>query len=108
MFTGGTRHLELLFELGLGKGGGRAWFKRLGSGIETPAQMLQQQMAWAAKYNQMDRMRWLVEHGVDVNTPDTRLRRRPYELALLNGNLEIAQYLLDHGAKQTALSNLDA
>jgi len=108
MFTGGTRHLELLFEFGLGKGGGRAWFKRLGSGIETPAQMLQQQMAWAAKYNQMDRMRWLVEHGVDVNTPDTRLRRRPYELALLNGNLEIAQYLLDHGAKQTALNDLDA
>jgi ankyrin repeat protein len=70
--------------------------------------MLLQQMGWAAKYNQFDRLRLLVEHGVDVNTPDSRLCRTPYELALLNGNQEIAQYLLDHGARQTTLSDLDA
>lgn len=108
MFTGGTRHLELLFEFGLGKGGDGVWFKRLGSRLETPSQMLQQQLGWAVKYNQPARLRLLIEHGVDVNTPDTRLRRTPYELALLNGNNEIAQYLLDHGATETSLSDLDA
>jgi ankyrin repeat protein len=108
MFTGGTSHLELLFEFGLGKRGDGVWFRRLGSVMDTPSQMLQQQMAWAAKYGQMDRLRWLVDHGVDVNTPDTRLRRSPYELALLSGNTEIAQYLLEHGARQTALSDLDS
>jgi ankyrin repeat protein len=108
MFTGGTRHLELLFEFGLGKGGDSVWFKRLGTLLETPSQMLVQQMCWAAKYNQMERLRLLIEHGVDVNSPDTRHRRKPYELAMMNGNLEIAQYLLDHGAIQTALSDLDA
>jgi ankyrin repeat protein len=110
MFTGGTRHLELLFEFGLGKKtrGVDAWFKRLGGQVEGPAEMLQQQMGWAAKYNQLERMRLLIEHGVDVNSADTRLRRKPYELALLNGNSEMAQYLLAHGATQTRLSELEA
>ena len=110
MFTGGTRHLELLFEFGLGKKtrGVDAWFKRLGGQDEGPGEMLQQQMGWAAKYNQMERMRLLIEHGVDVNIADTRLRRKPYELALLNGNFEMAQYLLAQGAKQTQLSEVDA
>jgi len=108
MFTGGTRHLELLFEFGLGTDRSGVWLQRLGSRVGTPSEMLQQQMGWAAKYNQLERLRLLVAHGVDVNTPDTRLRRTPYELALLNGNIEIAQYLLDHGAKQTSLADRDA
>jgi ankyrin repeat protein len=108
MFTGGTRHLELLFEFGLGKGGDGVWFKRLGSRLGAPADMLQQQMGWAAKYNQMERLRLLVERGVDVNTPDSRLRRTPYEIALLNANTDIAEFLLAHGAIETRLIDLDA
>jgi ankyrin repeat protein len=108
MFTGGIRHLELLFEFGLGKGGHGAWFKRLGSQLGTPAEMLQQQICWAAKYNQMERLRLLVAHGVDVNLPDTRLHRTPGELAILNGNTEIAQYLQAHGARKTVFDDTDA
>jgi ankyrin repeat protein len=108
MFTGGTRHLELLFEFGLGKSGDGIWFKRLGNILGTPAEMLQQQMAWAAKYNQVARLKLLIEHGIDLNMPDTRFGRTPYELALMNGNTEIAQYLLDHGARETVLGDLDA
>jgi ankyrin repeat protein len=107
MFTGGTRHLELLFEFGLGKGGDGVWFKRLGERLGSPAEMLQQQMGWAAKYNQMERMKLLIEHGVDVNTTDSRLQKTPYELAVLHGNKEIADYLLQHGAEKTSLSDLD-
>lgn len=107
MFTGGTRHLELLFEFGLGQGTDGVWSKRLGTRLDTPAEILQQQMGWAAKYNQMERIRLLIEHGVDVNTADKRLGRTPYELALLHGNTETAEYLLAHGAKQTTLSALD-
>ncbi len=107
MFTGGTRHLEMLFEFGLGKGGNGVWFKRLGRLMETPSQMLQQQMGWAAKYNQLERMRLLVKHGVDVNSADTRLKKTPYELALLHGNTEIAKLLLAHGATRTTLSIVD-
>jgi ankyrin repeat protein len=108
MFTGGTRHLGLLFEFGLGKGGDGVWFKRLADRLETPAHMLQQQMAWAAKYNQMARMRLLVEHSVDVNEPDTRMGRPPYEVALMNGNIQIAEFLVANGARPTSLTDLDA
>jgi ankyrin repeat protein len=107
MFTGGTKHLELLFEFGLGKGGDGAWFKRLGGHLDTPSEMLQQQMAWAAKYNQVERLKLLVERGVDVNGIDNRLQRTPYELAVLNGNKEIAEYLIEHGATISQLSDLD-
>jgi ankyrin repeat protein len=111
MFSGGTRHLELLFEFGLGKSrksDNRVWFKRLDQILDSPAEMQQQQLGWAAKYNQVDRLRLLIEHGVDVNTADTRLRRTPYELAVLHGNSEIAEYLFAHGARQTSLSALDS
>ena len=108
MFTGGTEHLELLFEFGLGENKKSIWLKRLGDLQGSPEEMLQQQMAWAAKYNQMARMDLLIEHGVDVNAVDTRLQRTPYELALLNGNDEIAQLLIQHGAKKTDLNDLDA
>ena len=69
--------------------------------------MLQQQMGWAAKYNQLERMKLLVEHGVDVNAADSRLQKTPYQLAVLHGNKEIADYLLQHGAEKTSLSDVD-
>ena len=107
MFTGGTKHLELLFEFGLGRVAHGVWSKRLGN-PDSPAEMLQQQLGWAAKYNQVARLQLLVDHGVDINVADSRLRRTPYNLAVLNGNQEIAQYLLAHGADATALSDLDS
>ena len=108
MFTGGTKHLELLFEFGLGQDTKGPWSTRLGNLIGSPAEMLQQQLGWAAKYNQLERTRLLIEHGVDVNKADSRLQRTPYELALLHGNTEIAEFLLGHGARQTTLGSLDA
>jgi len=109
MFTRGTRHLELLFEFGLGEGDGDGvWFRRLGDQLGTPSKMLEDQLGWAVSNNHMDRVQLLVAHGVDVNSPDNRIGRPPYELALLNVNKEIAQYLLDQGARQTLLDDLDA
>ena len=108
MFTGGVSHLKLLFEFGLGKGGDGPWFKRVGDKLGTPSEMLQQQMGWAAKYNQLERMKLLIEHGVDINGIDTRLERTAYELAVLHGHKEIAQLLLEHGAKPATLNHLDA
>jgi ankyrin repeat protein len=109
MFTRGTRHLELLFEFGLGKGGGESvWFRRLGERLDTPSKMLDDQMGWAVSHNHMDRVQLLVSHGVDVNSRNNRMGRPPYEVALLNVNKEIAEYLLDHGATKTLLDDMDA
>ena len=108
MFSGGTAHLQLLFEFGLGKKKSNVWLKRIGDLVGSPEEMLQQQMAWAAKYNQVERMKLLIAHGVDVNGPDTRFHRTPYDLAVLNGNDEIVALLLEHGALKTELNDLDA
>jgi hypothetical protein len=108
MFTGGTRHLELLFEFGLGQDIDSVWRRRLGDSHGPPAEMLQQQLAWAVKYNQHERLRLLIKHGVDLNRPDSRFQRSPYELALMNGNLHVAEILLEHGANRTEMSMLDA
>lgn len=108
MFTGGSRHLELLFEFGLGQEIKRVWNNRLGGTQEAAAEMIQQQVAWAAKYNQIDRMRCLIQNGADLNAIDTRLKRPPYELALRNGNLAMAEFLREHGAGKIELSDVDA
>ena len=107
MFSRGTRHLELLFEFGLGKKGDHVWVRRLGDQLGSPAKMLDDQMGWAASHNHLDRVKLLVEHGVDVNSVDNRIGRSAYELALLNGDTKIADYLLEHGAGKTSLTDVD-
>jgi ankyrin repeat protein len=89
MFTGGVQHLELLFEFGLSKG-------------------LEEQLGWAAQHGHMERVRLLVAHGVDVHSADTRWKKAPYELAMLSGNAEIAEYLAAHGARRAELGDVDA
>ena len=108
MFTAGTSHLELLFEFGLGKRADGVWYKRLGDRLDSPEEMVRQQVAWAAKYNQWERMRFLITHGADLNGLDSRFHRAPYELAVMSGNTEMVEFLLANGATKTNLSDLDA
>ena len=108
MFTGGTRHLELLFEFGLGELSNGAWYRRLGDQLESPEELIRQQVAWAAKYNQRRRMQLLIEHGVDLDGLDSRFKKTPYELAVLSGNTAMAELLLAHGAKTSVLSPIEA
>jgi ankyrin repeat protein len=54
-----------------------------------------------------ERVKLLVEHGVDVNMPSLRGGRTPYEEALRAGHQAIAEYLLEHGAKRVDLAPLE-
>jgi len=45
---------------------------------------------------------------VDLNEVDKRFNMLPYELALMNGRAEVAELLLQHGARKTELRPLDA
>ena len=71
--------------------------------MSSPAQLLVEELWSAARKNFPERVKLLVEHGADVNTPGFRDGRTPYEAALLAGNHEIAAYLLQHGAKKIGL-----
>ncbi len=69
MFEPGNDHLELLFEFGLGTGDGGPWRRRLGDAVDTPAEMLRGELAWAITHGMTERVRLLVSHGVDVTSP---------------------------------------
>jgi ankyrin repeat protein len=100
-------HLRLLFAYGLGQVKGGPWLKRLDDESSSPAKLLVQQLCWAAMHDFPERVKLLVEHGVDVTLASLRDGRTAYEEALRAGNLSIAEYLLEHGAKRVELDPLE-
>lgn len=106
MFTKGASHLELLFAHGLGQPHKGPWARRLGGKLETPEQMLSHQLHWAASHGHLDRIKLLAEHGVDLNRASHG--KSAYEAALLAGNQEIADYLVEKGAQKTKLDPIEA
>ncbi len=101
-------HLKLLFEYGLGKDQGGPWFKRFwqhwpyADAARSPADILAYQLRWAVGANYFDRVKLLVENGVDVNHPDRG--RTPYAEAVYGGHHLIADYLVAKGAKRIAIT----
>ena len=110
MFSADDDHLELLFEYGLGAGDGGPWRTRVGELTDSPAEQLRTLLRWAVEHHQSERVRLLVEHGVDFHSryvldgvawrPDDG--RTPVELARLNGHDDIVEYLVAQGAAPPA------
>jgi ankyrin repeat protein len=67
-------------------------------------------MLWtAARRGRMALVRWLVDHGADVEIPGstvhvTQVMVSPYCIAVRSRRAEVAQYLLDHGAQVDVFS----
>jgi len=97
MFEPDNDHLELLFEFGLGTGDGGPWQARMGDALERPEQMVRGQLGWAITHGMAERVRLLVQHGVDIVSPFadgiTAAAR-----AETTGHPELARYLVEHGA----------
>jgi hypothetical protein len=91
-------HLRLLLAYGLGTERGGPWYARLGSRLDSPRQLLIEELWSAARADYRARVELLVEHGADVDGVGRRDRRSIYATAIRNGNREIAAYLLAHGA----------
>src|SRR6185437_3269995 len=103
MFSPSNDHLVLLFEFGLGREPNGPWHRRLLDALETPQQMLRNLLRWAIAHDQRDRVELLAANGVDLVSPFTDIGRgydlrTPVELALLNGNRELAAQLQALGA----------
>jgi ankyrin repeat protein len=109
MFQPDDAHLELLFEYGLGTGDGGPWRTRIPD-LDPPALLLRVQLRWAIEHQQPARVRLLAGHGVDVRSPfdgdgpawSPGDGRTPVDLALLNGNSDLAAELVAHGARPPA------
>jgi Ankyrin repeats (many copies) len=113
------RHLLLLFDYGLGRGDGGPWAARFGDKADSPREMLRGQLWWAIVHDMRDRVRLLVERGVDFRTPyaatggrPTALRNSdgltPAEVAKLSGYPELAEWLVAHGAARPALDEVNS
>jgi hypothetical protein len=95
-------HLELLLEFGLGRGDGGPWHERLTTAHPTPAQLLEDELVFAASAGLLLRVELVLAHGVAVDRLGTShpvfLGHRAYELASMYGYSEIAELLLQAGA----------
>ena len=96
MFQPGNDHLELLFQFGLGAGDGGPWRRRLGDALDSPADMVRGQLAWAITHGMTARVRLLVEHGVDVRAPLDGVTAT--SMAATTGHADLVDYLVAHGA----------
>ncbi len=54
-------------------------------------------LLYAAREGHMETVRALVEAGANINT-STAINTARWSMAITNGHLDVAQYLLDHGA----------
>ena len=99
--SAGEEWLELLFEFGLGSGDGGPWRRRFGERQDSPRKMLEDLLIAAAKHGFTDRVRRLLDRGVDpegreVGHPIYR-GRSPVQEAALNGHMDIVAMLVDAG-----------
>jgi ankyrin repeat protein len=106
MFEPGNDHLELLLEFGLGTGDGGPWRRRLGDALDSPAEMLRGQLAWAITHGMTERVRLLVEHGVDVTAPLDGVTVT--SMAATTGHADLVDYLVAHGAPPLELLRAEA
>ncbi|HUR48581.1 MAG TPA: ankyrin repeat domain-containing protein [Acidimicrobiales bacterium] len=103
-------HLELLVARGLGKGDGGPWHKRLGETHQTPKEMVDEELVKAAAMGRANRARLMLEAGADPGARGAHPLhggRTAYELAVLNGNTEIAAMLESAGAHAPQLAPLE-
>jgi hypothetical protein len=93
--------LDLLHPYGLGRGDGGPWRRRLGEALPAPVDLFPDLLQHAAEHDLRRRAAWLLAHGAD---PDRRALhplfggRTPYQEAMRNGNVEIADMLTSAGA----------
>jgi len=107
MFEPGNDHLELLFEFGLGTGDGGPWRRRLGVALDTPAQMVRGDLAWAITHGMTERVRLLVSHGADVTSPFDN-GATTTSMAATTGHADLVDYLVAHGAPPLSLDPAEA
>ncbi|MCP5081036.1 MAG: hypothetical protein GY948_04995 [Alphaproteobacteria bacterium] len=105
--------LELLLEFGLSSKDRNNWFVEVeGSMLHNPSETMHFQLIQSLRRRYKDRVKLLIDHGVDLSKPDDTYEtitkgKLPYEIALLSGQDDIAEYMLANGARKTELSSLD-
>lgn len=93
--------LELLCEFGFGRGDGGPWRRRLGGAHPTPAQLMADELAHAARSGLPGRTRLLLAQGADPDSVGGHpifLGRTAYQAAVEHGHTEVVELLAAAGA----------
>ncbi len=106
MFRPDDSHLTILFEFGLGRRSGGPWVRRLGDALEPPQQMFSRQLGWALDHGFDDRVRLLLEHGIDVRRPLLD-GRTAVEHAVAAGRMHLLPELYRAGAAAAMVDPAD-
>ncbi|MCY4656590.1 MAG: ankyrin repeat domain-containing protein [Gammaproteobacteria bacterium] len=106
MFTGGTEHLELLFQYGLNPPQKPNWLDVSVRGNYYPSKinMLTYLLDHAIERSHEEIILLLLSHNVK---PTRKQRRFAYKKAMLNGDISIAKALIGAGVKETHLTAVE-
>jgi ankyrin repeat protein len=101
--------LALLLEHGLGRRSSGPWRARLADRLPTPARLVQDQLRYAAEWDLPNRVRLLLrrcaETGIDIDAPagGPDAQQTAYDLAVVGGNTEIVDLLIQAGVPAAPL-----
>ena len=105
MFTPGHECLKMLLAHGLGPEARCNWLIAVdGRLCDNPMQTLRYQLNWAINNHQVERARLLIDHGADLGTEEGEPSL--FESAMLAGQTELADYLVEKGAERPELDAL--
>lgn len=102
-FSPDNRHLELMLEYGLKDSDPSDWWLTEPEHDPRDHRTMHFQLIMALRWGFADRARLLIEHGVDINSPDSNYYpthtagHAPYQVALMRGLPEIAALIKDRG-----------
>lgn len=109
-FSADNTHLELMLEYGLKDSDPSDWWLTEENRQANEHRTMHFQLILALQWGFAERARLLIEHGVDINTPDnnyydTYTRSfKPYQIALLRGLPDIAELIKLKGGDAEPLS----
>jgi hypothetical protein len=92
-------HLELLVEFGLGTVMQGPWYRRLGSRLTPPEELLYDELEVAAHRGLPNRMRFLVGLGLDLDRGVGRSGQTPVGLARSKGHRQVLSILAEAGCQ---------
>lgn len=113
-FSRDNAHLELMLEYGLKDSDPSDWWQADPGHNPADHRTMHFQLIIALRWGFAERARLLIEHGVDIDTPDTNYYPTytngytPYQVALMRGLPEIAALIKSKGGKAEPLGEREA
>ncbi|CAN0604630.1 unnamed protein product, partial [Ectocarpus sp. 12 AP-2014] len=110
-FSPDDTHLELMLEYGFKDSDPSDWWLKEPDRKPEEHRTMHFQLIIALRWGFADRARLLIEHGVDIDTPDDNyyptytVGYTPYQVALMRGMPEIAALIKARGGRADALGD---